>query len=88
MEAPHTTAWTTSASIVDAIQAAAVPQDQLMHVYAALLPTGFGVVMYLLVPLDRAAATGSRLVLAATDSLELTDWTLGKVEAWDPAGLS
>ena len=88
VEAPHTAAWTTSARLVEAVQAAAVPQDELVHVYAGLLPTGFGVVVFLLVPLDRAAATGSRLVLAAADSLELPGWTLGAVRVWAPGGVS
>jgi hypothetical protein len=88
VEAPHTAAWTTSAKLVEAIQAAAVPQDRLVHVYTGMMPTGFGVVVFLLVPLDRAAAIGCRLVLAAADSLELPGWTLGTVRVWAPAGLS
>lgn len=88
VEAPPTAAWTTSAKLVEAVQAAAVPQDELVHVYAGLRPAGFGVVVFLLVPLDQAAATGCRLVLAAADSLDLPGWTLGSVRVWGPTGLS
>jgi hypothetical protein len=88
VEAPHTAAWTTSANLVEAVRAVSVPQDELVHVYAGLLPTGFGVVVFLLVPLDQAAATGCRLVLAAADSLDLPGWTLGTVKVWGPSGLS
>ncbi|MFJ3408031.1 hypothetical protein [Promicromonospora sp. NPDC090134] len=87
VEAPFT-AWTTSAKLVEAVQAVAVPQDELMHVYAGTLPTGFGVVIFLLVPLEQAAATGCRLLLAAADSLELREWSLGAVRVWSPAELS
>lgn len=88
VETPDTAELAAPAAIVAAIQEAAVPQDQLMHVYADLLPGGYGVVVYLLVPLDRAATTGCRLILAAADALELTGWSLGKVKVWDPASLS
>ncbi|MBE1876671.1 hypothetical protein [Myceligenerans pegani] len=88
VETPEAAAWTTPASIIAAVRAAAVPEDELAHVYADLLPAGFGVVVYLLVPRARAAATGSRLILAAADSLELADWTLGEVKVWDPAPFS
>ena len=88
VEAPHTPAWTTSAKLAEAVQAAAVPQDELVHVYVGPLPTGFGVVIFLLVPLDQAAATACRLVLAAADSVELPDWTLGTVTVWGPGALS
>lgn len=88
VEAPRTAAWTTPAEVAEAVRAVAVPQDELMHVYVGPLPAGFGVVLFLLVPLDQAAATGCRLVLAAADSLELPGWTLGTVRACSPAGLS
>ena len=88
VEAPHTAAWITSAQVVEAVQAVAVPQDELMHVYVGPLPAGFGVVLFLLVPLDQAAATGCRLVLAAADSLELPSWRLGTVRVSSPAGIS
>jgi hypothetical protein len=88
VETPQTAAWASSATIVEAVQAAAVPKDELVHVYVGLLTDGFGVVIYLLVPLDRAAATGSRLILAAVDSLELTDWRLGEIWVWSPDQIS
>ena len=88
VEAPRIPAWTTSAKLVEAVRAVAVPQDGLMHVYAGRLPTGFGVVIFLLVPLDQAATTGCRLFLAAADSLELPGWTLGAVRVWSPADIS
>lgn len=88
VEAPPTAAWITSAQVVEAVQAAAVPQDELVHVYVGPLPAGFGVVLFLLVSLDRAAATGCRLVLAAADSLDVAEWTLGTVRVSSPAGIS
>ena len=88
VDAPPTTAWTTSEQLTEAVQAVAAPQDELMHVYAGTLPTGFGVVIFLLVPLEQAAATGCRLLLAAADSLELRDWSLGAVRVWSPAEIS
>ena len=88
VEAPPTAAWITPAQVVQAVQAVAVPQDELMHVYASPLPAGFGVVLFLLVSLDQAAATGCRLVLAAADSLDLSGWTLGTIRVGSPAGLS
>jgi len=88
VEAPRTAAWTTSARLAEAVRAVAVPQDELMHVYASPLPTGVGVVVFLLVPQDQAAATGCRLLLAATDSLELSGWTLGAVRVWSSAELN
>lgn len=87
VETPRAPAWITPARIVEAVRAAAVPEDDLAHAYADVLPGGFGVVVYLLVPRDRAAATGSRLILAAADSLGLTGWTLGEVRVWDPTSL-
>jgi hypothetical protein len=86
--APHTAAWTTSARLVEAVRSVTDPGDELVHVYADQLSTGFGLVIFLLVPLDEAAATGCRLVLAAADSLELAGWTLDTVRVWSPAGIS
>ena len=86
VEAPST-AWTASTSSPDVVQAVAVPQDELMHVYAGVRPRGFGVVVFLLVPLDQAAATGCRLVLTAADALG-EGWSLGTVRVWGPEGLS
>ena len=88
VEAPRTAAWTTSAQLAEAVQAVAVPEDELVHVYVGPMPAGFGVVLFLLVSLDQAAAIGCRLVLAAADSLELPGWTLGTVRVSSPAGLS
>ncbi|MFD2026305.1 hypothetical protein [Promicromonospora aerolata] len=88
VEAPPAAAWITPAQVVEAVRAVAVPQDELMHVYVGPLPAGLGVVLFLLVPVERAAATGCRLVLAAADSLGLPGWTLGTVRVGDPEGLS
>lgn len=88
VDAPPTTAWATSEQLAEAVQSVAAPRDELMHVYAGALPTGFGVVIFLLVPLEQAAATGCRLLLAAADSLELPGWTLGTVRVWSPAELN
>lgn len=87
VEAPNHAAWITSARLVEEVRAAAVPRDELAHVYAGVRPRGFGVVVFLLVPLDQAAATGCRLVLTAADALG-EGWTLGTVRVWGPEGLS
>lgn len=84
-EAPPGPGRTTSTSLAEAVQAVAVPQDELMHVYAGPLRAGFGLVLFLLVPQDQAASTGCRLVLAAADHLGLPGWTLGSVRVWSPA---
>ncbi|MBO0609927.1 hypothetical protein [Myceligenerans salitolerans] len=88
VEAPRNGARIASARVVEAVQAAAAPRDELVHVYAGPLPTGFGVVVFLLVPRDQAAATACRLVLDAADALELSGWTLGTVRVWGPDVLS
>ena len=87
IDAPGATASTTR--VVEAVRTVArehEPSAGLAHVYTDRHDRGYGVVLYLLAPLDQASAAASRLLFAAADEGAFgPGWTVTELVAWDPA---
>lgn len=83
IDAPRGTASATR--VADAVRAAADRRD-LGHVYASSETGSYGVVLYLLVPLEAATTTALRILFEVGGGGTFgPGWSVAEVAAWDPA---
>lgn len=82
IEAPAATA--SAAHVADAVRAVA-DERELTHVYASHVTGRYGVVLYLLTPLETAAAVALRILFEVAEQGEFgPDWIVAELAAWNP----